>query len=164
MGMTPQATHSICCRTEMCHSCTQDSQRRTPSVDGDKSLTVPIHSLRNFWHCHKLHAWKIHTADIQPTLQFSDAGSLGQKFASDNAALGSSSLGQEEPGDAQCDDMTTLVVDVHLPQLINSLTELNQFRDLTATQSKDSILKKNDQKSYNLLHGASLARILCQNL
>lgn len=36
--------------------------------------------------------------DMQHPFHFTNAGSLGQKLASDNATLGSSSLGQDEPG------------------------------------------------------------------
>ncbi|KAK7797341.1 hypothetical protein U0070_002414 [Myodes glareolus] len=90
--------------------------------------------------------------DMQQTLKYTDAESLQQDLV-DNATLGNSSLGQEEPGvlqsvvDSNMDfaEMTALVADIHLPQLFNSLTELNQFQDPRATQSKDSTVIRRDQ-------------------
>nr|XP_048298040.1 uncharacterized protein C2orf78 homolog [Myodes glareolus] len=129
--------------------------------------------------------------DMQQTLKYTDAESLQQDLV-DNATLGNISLGQEEPGvlqsvvDSNMDfaDMTALVADIHLPQLFNSLTELNQFQDPRETQSKDSTVirrdqaqesssvisvpsdqvRKNDQKVSELPDGAPRARIQLQKL
>ncbi|OBS67913.1 hypothetical protein A6R68_03547 [Neotoma lepida] len=70
--------------------------------------------------------------DMQQPLMYTDAGSLRQKPANHNAILASNSLGLEEPGALQSvmvsgidlEDMTTLVSDIQLPQLLNSLTDL----------------------------------------
>ncbi|CAO2625668.1 Uncharacterized protein C2orf78 homolog [Lemmus lemmus] len=125
--------------------------------------------------------------NTQHTLNYSDAGSLRQKLASHNATLGNSNLGLEEPEALQSvmessidfAHMTTLVADIHLPQLLNFITGLDQMEDLTASQTKDSTdirrdqdysrtsifiglsepgIKK-DQKVSDVLHGAPRARI-----
>ncbi|EGW14844.1 Uncharacterized protein C2orf78-like [Cricetulus griseus] len=129
---------------------------------------------------------------MQQPLKYTDDGSLRQKLASDDSTLGSTSFGLEEPGTLQSvmvssidfEDMTTLVSDIHLPQLLNSITDLIQLEDLTATQSTDfgvfrsdqaqesssrSIFtfkeeNKKDQKDSDLLHGVPQARIQCQIL
>ncbi|XP_059133027.1 uncharacterized protein C2orf78 homolog [Peromyscus eremicus] len=128
-------------------------------------------------------------ANMQQALNSTDSGNLKQKLSPDNATLGSSSLGQDEPGVLQSvmgssmdfADMTTLVADIHLPRLFNSITEMNQFQDPTATQSKDtrrdqaqessSIIsvsvnqvRKNSQKSSEMLDGSPQARIQLQGL
>ncbi|XP_075808236.1 uncharacterized protein C2orf78 homolog [Microtus pennsylvanicus] len=130
--------------------------------------------------------------DIQQTLKYTDAESLRQNLVLDNDALGNSSLGQEDPGVLQSvvgsnmdfADMTALVADIHLPQLFNSLTELNQFQDPRASQSKDTTVigrdqaqesssvisalsdqvRKNDQKVSELPDGAPQGRIQLQKL
>ncbi|OBS81983.1 hypothetical protein A6R68_24027, partial [Neotoma lepida] len=127
--------------------------------------------------------------DMQQPLNYTDSGSLRQKLPPENAILGSSSLGQEQSGVLQSvmgssmdfADMTTLVADVHLPQLLNPLTELNQLQDPTATQSKDirrdpaqessSIIsvpsdqvRENGQNSSELINGSPQARIQLQDL
>ncbi|XP_041500797.1 uncharacterized protein C2orf78 homolog [Microtus oregoni] len=130
--------------------------------------------------------------NMQQTLKYTDAESLQQNLVLDNDTLGNSSLGQEEPGVLQSvvgsnkdfADMTALVADIHLPQLFNSLTELNQFQDPRAAQSKDSTVigrdqaqesssvisalsdqvRKNDQKVSELPDGAPQARIQLQKL
>ncbi|XP_059137255.1 uncharacterized protein C2orf78 homolog [Peromyscus eremicus] len=126
-------------------------------------------------------------ANMQQAQNYTDSGSLKQKLSPDNGTLGSSSLGQDEPGvlqDAMSSsmdfaDMTTLVADIHLPLLFNSLTEINQFQDPTATQSKDirrdqveersSIIsvpmdQVNGQKASEMLDGSPQARIQLQGL
>lgn len=87
------------------------------------------------------------------TLNYSDAGSLRQKLASHYATVGNSNLGLEEPEALQSivessndfADMTTLVADIHLHQLLNSITGLDQMEDLTASQTKDSTDIRRDQ-------------------
>ncbi|XP_035294500.1 uncharacterized protein C2orf78 homolog, partial [Cricetulus griseus] len=129
---------------------------------------------------------------MQHPLKYTDDGSLRQKLASDDSTLGSTSFGLEEPGTLKSvmvssidfEDMTTLVSDIHLPQLLNSITDLIQLEDLTATQFTDfrvfrsdqaqesssrSIFtfkeeNKKDQKASDLLHGVPQARIQCQIL
>nr|XP_048298011.1 uncharacterized protein C2orf78 homolog [Myodes glareolus] len=123
---------------------------------------------------------------MQQPLNYSDTGSLRQKQASHNATVGNSSLGLEEfetlqsvmESSVDFADMTTLVADSHLPQLLNSITGLDQMEDLTTSQTKDStdIRRdqaracestfsglsepgiKNDQKVSDVLHGAPQAR------
>nr|XP_042131203.1 uncharacterized protein C2orf78 homolog [Peromyscus maniculatus bairdii] len=128
-------------------------------------------------------------ANMQQALNYTDSGILKQKLSPDNATLGSSSLGQDEPGVLQSAmgssmdfaDMTTLVADIHLPRLFNSITDRNPFQDPTATQSKDisrdqvqeissniSIpvdqVRKNRQKASEMLDGSPQARIQLQDL
>ncbi|XP_038196932.1 uncharacterized protein C2orf78 homolog [Arvicola amphibius] len=89
----------------------------------------------------------------QQPLNYRDAGSLRQKLASHNATLGNSSLGLEEPealrsvmeSSNDFADMTALVADVHLPQLFNFITGLDQMEDHTASQTKDSTDIRRDQ-------------------
>lgn len=123
---------------------------------------------------------------MQQPLNYTDAGSLRQKQTSHYATLRNSSLGLEEPEALQSvmessndfADMTTLVAESHLPQLLNSITGLDQIEDLTASQTKEStdIRRdqaracestfsglsepgiKNDQKVSDVLHGAPQAR------
>ncbi|XP_076400923.1 uncharacterized protein C2orf78 homolog isoform X1 [Peromyscus maniculatus bairdii] len=126
-------------------------------------------------------------ANMQQALNYTDSGSLKQKLSPDNATLGSSSLGQDEPGVLQSvmgssmdfADMTTLVADIHLPRLSNSITDRNPFQDPTATQSKDisrdqvqessstisvpvDQVRKNGQKASEMLDGSPQARIQLQ--
>ncbi|XP_027276329.1 uncharacterized protein C2orf78 homolog [Cricetulus griseus] len=130
--------------------------------------------------------------DMQQPLNYTDDGSRRRELASDNSTLGSTSLGLEEPGTLRSvmvssidfEDMTTLVSDIQLPQLLNSLTDLVQYEDPPTTQSKDfrvfrrdqvqensssSIftykeVHRNDQKASDLLRGVPQARIQCQVL
>ncbi|XP_076433126.1 uncharacterized protein C2orf78 homolog [Peromyscus maniculatus bairdii] len=128
-------------------------------------------------------------ANLQQTMNYTDLGILKQKLSADNATLGSSSLGQDEPGLLQSEmgssmdfaDMTTLVADIHLPRLFNSITDRNPFQDPTATQSKDisrdqgqessstisvpvDQVRKNGQKACEMLYGSPQARIQLQDL
>ncbi|KAH0520435.1 hypothetical protein LTLLF_206680 [Microtus ochrogaster] len=90
---------------------------------------------------------------MQQPLKYSDAGSLRQKLASQNATLENSGLGLEEPEALQSvmessndfADKTTLVEDIHLPQLLNFNTGLDQMEDHTASQTKDSKDIRRDQ-------------------
>ncbi|XP_076433247.1 uncharacterized protein C2orf78 homolog [Peromyscus maniculatus bairdii] len=128
-------------------------------------------------------------ANMQQALNYTDLGSVKQKLSPDNSTLGSSSLGQDEPGVLQSvmgssmdfADMTTLVADIHLPRLFNSITDRNPFQDPTATQSKDIIRdqvqesssnisvpvdqgRKNGQEASEMLDGSPQARIQLQDL
>ncbi|XP_076433341.1 uncharacterized protein C2orf78 homolog isoform X1 [Peromyscus maniculatus bairdii] len=128
-------------------------------------------------------------ANMQQTLNYTDSGSLKQKLSPENATLGSSSLGQDEPGvlqsvmDSSMDfaDMTTLVADIRLPRLFNSITDMNPFQDPTATQSKDisrdrvqessstisvpvDQVRKNGQEASEMLDGSPQDRIQLQDL
>ncbi|XP_057617245.1 uncharacterized protein C2orf78 homolog [Chionomys nivalis] len=90
---------------------------------------------------------------MQQPLNYSDAGILRQKQTSHNATLGNSSLGLEDTetlksameSSTDFADMTTLVADIHLPQLLNFNTGLDQMEDCTASQIKDSKDIKRDQ-------------------
>uniref|UniRef100_A0A8C8UNK1 DUF4629 domain-containing protein n=1 Tax=Peromyscus maniculatus bairdii TaxID=230844 RepID=A0A8C8UNK1_PERMB len=103
-------------------------------------------------------------ANMHQALNYTDSGILKQKLSPDNATLGSSSLGQDEPGvlqsamDSSMDfaDMTTLVADTHLPRFFNSITDMNPLQDPTATQSKDI--------TSEMLDGSPQARIQLQDL
>uniref|UniRef100_A0A8C8URF1 DUF4629 domain-containing protein n=1 Tax=Peromyscus maniculatus bairdii TaxID=230844 RepID=A0A8C8URF1_PERMB len=115
-------------------------------------------------------------ANMQQALNYTDSGSLKQKLSPDNATLGSSSLGQDEPGvlqsviDSSMDfaDMTTLVADIQLPRLSNSITDMNPFQDPTESSSTISELmdqvRKNGQKASEVLDGSPQARIQLQDL
>ncbi|XP_076433150.1 uncharacterized protein C2orf78 homolog [Peromyscus maniculatus bairdii] len=128
-------------------------------------------------------------ANMQQALNYTDSGSLKQKLSPDNATLGSSSLGQDEPGvlqsviDSSMDfaDMTTLVADIQLPRLSNSITDMNPFQDPTASQCKEissdqvqessstiselmDQVRKNGQKASEVLDGSPQARIQLQDL
>ncbi|XP_005372238.1 uncharacterized protein C2orf78 homolog [Microtus ochrogaster] len=90
---------------------------------------------------------------MQQPLKYSDVGSLRQKIAFQNATLGNSGLGLEEPEALHSvmesrnnfADMTTLVADNHLPQLLNFNTGLDQMEGHTASQTKDSKDIRRDQ-------------------
>ncbi|XP_076433185.1 uncharacterized protein C2orf78 homolog [Peromyscus maniculatus bairdii] len=128
-------------------------------------------------------------ANLQQALNYTNSGSLKQKLSPENATLGSSSLGQDEPGvlqsvmDSSMDfaDMTTLVGDIHLPRLFNSITDRNPLQDPTATQSKDisrdqvqessstisvpvDQVRKNGQEASEMLDGSPQDRIQLQDL
>ncbi|XP_076433195.1 uncharacterized protein C2orf78 homolog [Peromyscus maniculatus bairdii] len=128
-------------------------------------------------------------ANMQQALNYTDSGSLKQKLSPDNATLGSSSLSQDEPGVLQSvmgssmdfADMTTLVADIHLPRLFNSITDMNPLQDPTATQSKDisrdqvqetsstisvpvDQVRKDGQKASEMLDVSPQARIQLQDL
>ncbi|CAO2625667.1 Uncharacterized protein C2orf78 homolog [Lemmus lemmus] len=101
----------------------------------------------------------VHSDMLQP-LNYSDAGSLTQKLASHNATLGNSNFGVEEPEALQrvmessidFADMTTLVADIHIPQLLNFITRLDQMEDLTASQTKYSTgIKRDQDQSHNTI-------------
>ncbi|KAM7339805.1 hypothetical protein ACRRTK_000420 [Alexandromys fortis] len=90
---------------------------------------------------------------MQQPLNHSDVGSLRQKLASHNATLGNSGLGLEEhealrsvvESSNDFTDMTTLVADIHFPQLLKSITDLDQIEDRTESQTKDSKDIRRDQ-------------------
>jgi hypothetical protein len=54
-------------------------------------------------------------------------------------------------------DITTLVADIHLPQLFNFLTGLDQYQDSTVTESKDStdIWRCQAQENSRVISGPS---------
>ena len=95
--------------------------------------------------------------DLQQTLHCTDTGRIRQTSASDNASLGGIHLGLEEKGTLDSlmvstidfADITTLVADIHLPQLFNFLTGLDQYQDSTVTESKDSTVIWRDQAQEN---------------
>ncbi|KAL1769153.1 hypothetical protein HispidOSU_009585 [Sigmodon hispidus] len=116
-----------------------------------------------------------HTDMRQPP-NYTDAGSLKQKLASDNFILVKGSLDLQDPEAVQSvmvssidfADMTKVVSDIHLPQLLHSLNDLEQLEDSAETQSAIRIdqaqVSKKDQKASDLLHGAPQGRIQCQDL
>ncbi|XP_031242124.1 uncharacterized protein C2orf78 homolog [Mastomys coucha] len=95
--------------------------------------------------------------DLQQSLHCSDTESLRQESAFDNASLGGIQLGLEEKGTLDSlmvstidfADITTPMADIHLPQLFNFLTGLDQFQDTTASQYKDSLVIWRDQSQEN---------------
>uniref|UniRef100_A0A8C8W579 DUF4629 domain-containing protein n=1 Tax=Peromyscus maniculatus bairdii TaxID=230844 RepID=A0A8C8W579_PERMB len=114
-------------------------------------------------------------ANKQQTLNYTDSGSLKQKLSPDNATLGSSSLGQDEPGVLQSvmgssmdfADMTTLVADIHLPRLLNSITDRNPLDQVQESSSTITVpvdqVRKNGQKAAEMLDGSPQARIQLQD-
>ncbi|KAH0517302.1 hypothetical protein LTLLF_122040 [Microtus ochrogaster] len=89
---------------------------------------------------------------MQQPLKYSDAQSLRQKKASQNATLGNSGLGLLEPEALQsvmessndfAHDYSG--ADIHLPQLLNFNTGLDKMEDHTASQTKDSKAIRRDQ-------------------
>ncbi|GAB1291963.1 hypothetical protein APTSU1_000719400 [Apodemus speciosus] len=192
LGLSPSGqTLCLLQSPEFYITCTQVSQRKTPSVDGDRPLTTPIHSPSEFLalppapsleqtetknthemeveHLMPQDAYEgtkenqdplllpLANPDVQQPLHCTDTGSLRQKSTSDNASLGGICLGLEEKGTLDSlvvptidfADITTLVADIHLPQLFNFLTGLDQFQDTTATESKDSTVIWKDQAQEN---------------
>nr|BAC26554.1 unnamed protein product [Mus musculus] len=95
--------------------------------------------------------------DLQQPLHCIDTGNLRQTSASDNDSLGGIHLGLEEKGTLDSlkvstidfPDITTLVADIHLPQLFKFLTGLDQYQDSTVTESKDSTVVWRDQAQEN---------------
>ncbi|XP_021053387.1 uncharacterized protein C2orf78 homolog isoform X2 [Mus pahari] len=176
---------------ELYITCTPASQRKTPSVDGDRPLTTSIPSPSEFLalppapsleqtEIKNLHEMEVEHLmprdayegtkenqdpsflplshpDLQQPLHCTETGSLGQTSVSDNASLGGIHLGLEEKGTLDSlmvstiafADITTLVADIHLPQLFNFLTGLDQYQDTTATESKDSTVIWRDQAQEN---------------
>ena len=102
---------------------------------------------------------------MQQPLNYSDVGSLNQKLASHIATLENSSLGLEDPEALQSvmessndfADMTTLVADIRLPPLLNSITHLDKMEDRTASQTKDSkdIRRDQAQSGTSIFNGLS---------
>ncbi|XP_012644120.1 uncharacterized protein C2orf78-like [Microcebus murinus] len=85
---------------------------------------------------------------------------LGQEVQphSKTVSLGNNSLSLEHQGTLESEiesgssfsDISTLVKDIHLPQLFNSLKDLDQSKDLTAIKAKDakaSMLNQSQEKS-----------------
>ncbi|XP_055450682.1 uncharacterized protein C2orf78 homolog [Psammomys obesus] len=188
LGLLPSdQTLSLLQSPELSNTCMLIPQMRTSPVNGDRSLTAPIHSPSYFLALPPvpileqtenknledteaelsmpLDACKrtkvnqdpallpLEHPDMQQALHCSDAGSLRKKPASDNASIGGSSFVLEEQqtmdslkmSTIDFADITTLVTGIHLPQLFNSLTDLEQFQDPTATKSKISTVIRRDQ-------------------
>ncbi|XP_031240715.1 uncharacterized protein C2orf78 homolog, partial [Mastomys coucha] len=108
--------------------------------------------------------------DLQQPQHCIDTESLRQKPASDNAHLGGISLhpkelvGLENEIGSICDfkDITTLEADIQLPQLLNTLTDIdqNQFCENWRVISGPSDQgRKNKHKSSELLEGATKTKI-----
>ncbi|CAO2625707.1 Uncharacterized protein C2orf78 homolog, partial [Lemmus lemmus] len=200
LELTPSGqTFCLLQSPDLGNACTHDTQMRTSPVNEDRSLTAPIHSPSEFLPLPPAPSLEqtennnlddtyegtkenqnptllplVHP-DMQQTLKYTDAESLRQNLVLDNATLGNSTLGQEEPGVLQSvvgsnmdlADMTALVADIHLPQLFNSLTELkrDQAQESSSVISvpSDQVIK-NDQKVSELPDGAPQTRIQLQKL
>lgn len=197
LGLSPSGqTLCLLQSPEFYITCTQVSQRKTPSLDGERPLTTPIHSPSEFLalppapsseqtdiknmddmeveHLMPQEAYEgtkenqdptllpLAPPDLQQPLHCTDTGSLRQKSASENASLGGISLGLEEKGTVDSlmvstidfADITTLVADIHLPQLFNFLTGLDQFQDTTATES-NVIWRDQAQENSRVINGPS---------
>ncbi|KAL1764798.1 hypothetical protein HispidOSU_003512 [Sigmodon hispidus] len=124
---------------------------------------------------------------MQPP-NYTDNGSLRQKLLSDNFTLGRSSLGLQDPesvhgvrlSSIDFADMTTVESDIDLPQLLNTLTDLEQLEDPEAPQSiiradlaqersrviigLSEQVCKNDQKASDVLHGTPWGATQCQDI
>ncbi|XP_051005611.1 uncharacterized protein C2orf78 homolog [Acomys russatus] len=91
--------------------------------------------------------------DMQQLLDCTDSVSLRQKPVSDNVSMEGNIIGPEEQraldnvmmSTIDFADIKTLVADIHLPQLFNTFTDLEQFQDPTATKSKVSTVPCRDQ-------------------
>ncbi|XP_051030907.1 uncharacterized protein C2orf78 homolog [Phodopus roborovskii] len=216
LGLIPSGqTLCLLQSPDLCNTCTQDAQIKTSPLDGDRTLTVPIHSPSEFLALPPapgleqiennnldevtanlstpLDAYEGTTenqdSSLLQALHYPDPGRTWQKPASDSATLASSSLNQEELGGLQSvvgsstdfADMTTMVADIHLPQVFSSLSDVDQFLDTTATQSKDvrsdqaqerpSVIsvppdqvRKDNQSASELLDGAPQVKSQCQDV
>ncbi|XP_008843118.2 uncharacterized protein C2orf78-like [Nannospalax galili] len=131
------------------------------------------------------------TPNIQQSPSCFDAESWRQKPTSHNASFGNNIQGIADQGTFEngiessidFEDITTIVADIHLPQLLNSLTDLNQFQypikskakdatniQMNQAQEESTVLKtpvdygrKNKNTDSQMLDGAPQAKVKCQD-
>ncbi|GAB1291964.1 Predicted gene 5114 [Apodemus speciosus] len=113
--------------------------------------------------------------DSQQPLHCPDTESLRQKPASDNAHLGGISMGPKELGGLENEigssfdfkDITTLEADIQLPQLLNTLTDIDQDQSCEnwrVISGPSDQVRKNKHKSSELLEGAPQAKLQHRDL
>ncbi|EDL12451.1 mCG1031476, partial [Mus musculus] len=107
--------------------------------------------------------------DLQQPLHCTDTESLRQKPDSDNAHLGCICMGPKELVGLENEngssfnfkDITRLEADIQLPQLLNTLTDIDQDQSCetwTVTSGPSDQVRKNKHKSFELLEGAPQAK------
>ncbi|XP_021070828.1 uncharacterized protein C2orf78 homolog [Mus pahari] len=113
--------------------------------------------------------------DLQQPLHCTDTESLRQKPASDNAHLGSINVGPKELVGLENEigssfdfkDITILETDIQIPQLLNTLTDIDQDQSCEnwkVTSGPSDQVRKNKHKSFELLEGAPQAKIQHRDL
>lgn len=113
--------------------------------------------------------------DLQQPLHCTDTESLRQKPDSDNAHLGCIFMGPKELVGLEKEigssfdfkDITRFGADIQLPQLLNTLTDIDQDQSCEnwrVTSGPSDQVRKNKHKSFDLLEGAPQAKIQQQDL
>ena len=113
--------------------------------------------------------------DLQQPLHCTDTESLRQKPDSDNAHLGCIFMGPKELVGLEKEigssfdfkDITRFGADIQLPQLLNTLTDIDQDQSCEnwrVTSGPSDQVRKNKHKSFELLEGAPQAKIQHQDL
>ncbi|XP_052052639.1 uncharacterized protein C2orf78 homolog [Apodemus sylvaticus] len=113
--------------------------------------------------------------DSQQPLHCTDTESLRQKPASDNAHSGGISMGlkeleglENETGSSfDFKDITTLEADIQLPQLLSTLTDIDQDQSCEnwrVISGPSDQVRKNKHKSSELLEGAPQAKLQHRDL
>ena len=113
--------------------------------------------------------------DLQQPLHCTDTESLRQKPDSDNAHLGCIvmvlkelvELEKEIGSSFDFKDITRFGADIQLPQLLNTLTDIDQDQSCEnwrVTSGPSDQVRKNKHKSFELLEGAPQAKIQHQDL
>ncbi|XP_001472451.1 uncharacterized protein C2orf78 homolog [Mus musculus] len=108
--------------------------------------------------------------DLQQPLHCTDTESLRQKPDSDNAHLGCICMGPKELVGLENEigssfdfkDITRFGADIQLPQLLNTLTDIDQDQSCEnwrVTSGPSDQVRKNKHKSFELLEGAPQAKI-----
>lgn len=99
----------------------QTENNNVDDMSAEQSIHLNAYEGTKENHCAPLFSWA--HPNMQKHLNYTDAGSLRQKPASDNVILRSNSLGLEDWGSPQTamvtsidlEDITTLLSDIHLP-------------------------------------------------
>ena len=108
--------------------------------------------------------------DLQQPLHCTDTESLRQKPDSDHAHLGCTCMGPKELVGLEKEigssfnfkDITRFGADIQLPQLLNTLTDIDQDQSCEnwrVTSGPSDQVRKNKHKSFELLEGAPQAKI-----
>ncbi|XP_034345621.2 uncharacterized protein C2orf78 homolog [Arvicanthis niloticus] len=210
LGLPPSGqTHCQLQSPELCNTCAQVSQIRSPAVNGNRALTAPIHSPSEFLalppapsleeteyktmkeikdeFLKTLDAYEgtkenqdtqimtLEHSDLQQPLHCTDTESLSQKPASGDDHLVGISMGPKDLGGLQNEigssfdlkDVTTLEADIQLPQLLNTLTNIEQDQaceNWSILSGPLDQVMKNKHKSSELLEEAPPAKIQHQDL
>ena len=113
--------------------------------------------------------------ELQQPLHCTDTESLRQKPDSDNTHLGCIFMGPKELVGLEKEigssfdfkDITRFGADIQLPQLLNTLTDIDQDQSCEnwrVTSGPSDQVRKNKHKSFELLEGAPQAKIQHQDL